>query len=133
MSVENETFSSRIRNLAETPAQIKFLSVEPLIGPVKTLDLRKIDWVIVGGESGFGARPLKYEWVQFIKEECNKSKTVFFFKQWGKPRFNINQDDPTIFKQHPQHAKGGCQLDGEIFRQMPLVDLAFTSNSRSHK
>jgi protein gp37 len=120
VSVENEEYSYRINELARTPAKIKFLSIEPLIGAVKTVDLRNINWVIVGGESGHKARPLKKEWVDDIKIKCEEYKVPFFFKQWGKPKFNVNQNDPTIDTKHPDHAKGGCQLDGQIYRQVPV-------------
>ncbi len=118
-SVEEEKVSKRILDLSETPAKIKFLSIEPLIGEVKNLYLDKIDWVIVGGESGFKARPMKKEWVDFIKKECKATNTPFFFKQWGKKDFNVNQNDPTISNKHPNHAKGGCQLDGKLYRNFP--------------
>ena len=98
---------------------VKFISIEPLIGPVMTLHLENIDWVIVGGESGHKARPLKKEWVDYIKDKCQQEEVAFFFKQWGKPKFNANQNDPTIDAKHPRHAKGGCELDGKIFREMP--------------
>lgn len=119
VSVENEEYTCRIDDLSETEAAVKFLSIEPLIGEVKTLNLKKIDWVIVGGESGHQARPVKKEWIEVVKEECVKSNVPFFFKQWGKPKFNDNPLDPTILADHPQHAKGGCELDGKIYREMP--------------
>ncbi|MDB4920846.1 DUF5131 family protein [Mucilaginibacter sp.] len=119
VSVESEEYTYRINELSQTKAKTKFLSIEPLIEPVKTLNLNKIDWVIVGGESGHKARPIKKEWIDFIKSECVYNKVAFFFKQWGKPKFNINPEDPTILTEHPQHAKGGCELDGKIYRQMP--------------
>jgi protein gp37 len=119
VSVEEEKVTFRIKDLIATPAQTKFLSIEPLIGEVQSLYLDKIDWVIVGGESGPGARPLLKKWVLAIKRECNRNKVPFFFKQWGKPEFNTSADDPTISKDHPQHAKGGCQLNGRIYRGMP--------------
>jgi len=119
VSVENEKYTTRIDDLSKTGAKTKFLSIEPLIGPVKTLNLEKIDWVIVGGESGHKARPLKKIWVDFIKTECEKKKVAFFFKQCVKPKFNSNPEDPTILSQHPQHAKGGCELDGKVYREMP--------------
>ena len=81
--------------------------------------LEQIDWVIVGCESGPKARPIKKEWIDFIKKECERTSTPFFFKQWGKRDFNIDKKDPTIQSTHISHAKGGCQLDGEIYRQMP--------------
>jgi protein gp37 len=120
VSVESEDYTFRINELSKTKAKTKFLSIEPLIAPVTTLNLKKIDWVIVGGESGHKARPIKKEWIDYIKLECDKKKVAFFFKQWGKPKFNINPEDPTIISEHPQHAKGGCELDGKIYREMPV-------------
>ena len=120
VSVESEDYTYRIDELSKTEAKIKFLSIEPLIAPVKVLNLKKIDWVIVGGESGHKARPIKKEWIDFIKKECERKKVAFFFKQWGKPKFNINPEDPTIISEHPQHAKGGCELDGKVYREMPV-------------
>lgn len=119
VSVENEEYSYRIDDLSKTNAKTKFLSIEPLIAPVETLNLDKIDWVIVGGESGHKARPIKRDWINYIKSKCESNSVAFFFKQWGKAKFNTNQNDPTIESDHPQHAKGGCQLDGNIYRQMP--------------
>jgi protein gp37 len=119
VSVENEKVVERIDYLRKTNAYVKFLSLEPLIGPLPNLNLKNIHWAIVGGESGHGARPVKHEWVWDIKQQCEKAGTLFFFKQWGKPQFNINPEDPTIDAEHHQHAKGGCQLNGEIYRQMP--------------
>tara|TARA_R110002072_G_scaffold127574_1_gene264966 strand:+ start:1112 stop:1867 length:756 start_codon:yes stop_codon:yes gene_type:complete len=118
-SVEEEKVVDRAIALSTTFAKTKFLSIEPLIGPVYSLNLTNIDWVIVGGESGPKARPLQADWVKKIKDQCLISNTPFFFKQWGKPKFNVNQEDPTIQKTHPLHAKGGCELEGQIFRQMP--------------
>ena len=119
VSVENETFTPRINDLKQTHARVKFLSLEPLIGEIKTLNLEGIDWVIAGGESGPRARKVKKEWLDFIKNTCIKSQTPFFFKQWGKKEFNVNPDDATIDVKHKNHAKGGCELDGVIYREMP--------------
>ncbi len=119
VSVESELMTKRIPHLIATGAKTKFLSIEPLIRSVKTMYLEQIDWVIVGGESGPKARPVKKEWIDFIKKECERTHTPFFFKQWGKPDFNIDKNDPTIQAAHTSHAKGGCQLDGKIYRQMP--------------
>nr|WP_315423353.1 phage Gp37/Gp68 family protein [uncultured Pedobacter sp.] len=119
VSVENEDYTYRIDDLSTTGAKVKFLSIEPLIGPVITLNLGNIDWVIVGGESGHKARPLEKKWIDFVKNRCEENNVAFFFKQWGRPKFNVNQNDPTIDSKHPQHAKGGCELDGEVFRNMP--------------
>lgn len=121
VSVENETFSYRIQDLEKTNSKVKFLSIEPLIGKVKSLNFEDIDWVIVGGESGPGARVLKEEWVTPIKDKCTKLNIPFFFKQWGKTKFNPNQNDPTIKPDHENYAKGGCQLGGEVFREFPTL------------
>lgn len=124
VSVENEKYTFRINDLAKTPAKTKFLSIEPLIGPIKTLNLTKINWVIVGGESGHKARPIRKVWIDYIKNKCELEKIPFFFKQWGKAKYNINPFDPTINSEHPKHAKGGCELDGVIYRQMPYRKTA---------
>ena len=118
-SVEDSRVTERINFLRKTNAKIKFLSLEPLIGPLPALNLINIDWAIVGGESGPGARPVKAEWVMDIKKQCTNQGVYFFFKQWGKKEFNPNQNDPTISTDHKSHAKGGCQLKGKIYRQMP--------------
>jgi protein gp37 len=83
VSVENIDVEFRIGLLRKTNAKTKFLSLEPLIGPLNKLNLKKIDWVIVGGESGFKPRPMNSEWVVDIQKQCEKSKVAFFFKQWG--------------------------------------------------
>jgi protein gp37 len=82
-SVECEEYVSRIDLIRKISANIKFLSLEPLLGPLPNLNLKKIDWVIVGGESGFKARPMKTEWVLDIKVQCEQNNIPFFFKQWG--------------------------------------------------
>lgn len=119
VSVENEDYTYRIEELSQTAAKTKFLSIEPLIGPVKTLNLENINWVIVGGESGHKARPIKKKWIEYIHAKCRDQSVAFFFKQWGKAKFNENPDDPTIETDSPQHAKGGCQLNGLVYREMP--------------
>ena len=118
-SVEDQRVIKRIDYLRKTGAKIKFLSLEPLIGGLPNLNLKKIDWVIVGGESGHKARPVKKEWIVEIKKQCEKAKVPFFFKQWGKVPFNPDLSDPTIKTDHPQHAKGGCSLNGKVYRNMP--------------
>lgn len=80
-----------------------------------------MSWVIVGGESGHKARPIEYSWIDKIRIMSKASNVPFFFKQWGKTKFNINPQDPTIDKNHPQHAKGGCELSGNIYREMPRI------------
>jgi len=86
VSVENSDYLFRIDHLRQTDAHIKFVSFEPLIGPIHDLDLEGIDWVIVGGESGPGARPMRVEWVESILRQCRKQGVAFFFKQWGGTR-----------------------------------------------
>ncbi len=119
VSVENEKFTSRIEDLKKTAAKVKFLSIEPLIGEIKTLELDNIDWVIVGGESGPKARKIKKSWIDFVKNRCEETATPFFFKQWGKKEFNVNLKDKTLDTNHKHYAKGGCELDGNIYREMP--------------
>ncbi len=103
VSVENKKFMKRIDLLRQTNARTKFLSCEPLIGPLPNMNLKGIDWVIVGGESGRTPRPMKKEWVVDIKEQCQNSDVAFFFKQWG----GTNKK------------KTGNLLDGEKYLEMP--------------
>jgi protein gp37 len=103
VSVEDGSRASRIKHLREAPAGVRFLSIEPLIGPVGVLDLRDIDWVIVGGESGPGARPMHTEWVRSIRDQCMAAGVAFFFKQWGGLR--------------PK--SGGRELDGREWNEFP--------------
>ena len=83
VSVENQDYTFRIDHLRQTGAEVKFLSLEPLIGALPNLDLTHIDWVIVGGESGPYARPMQEEWVIDIRDQCQQADVPFFFKQWG--------------------------------------------------
>lgn len=83
VSVENDKVVDRINFLRKTKAKVKFLSLEPLIGALPNLNLKKIDWVIVGGESGHRPRPMNPDWVLDIQEQCEKADVAFFFKQWG--------------------------------------------------
>ena len=103
VSVEDSRVLDRIDNLRKTGAHIKFLSLEPLIGPLKDLNLSGIDWVIVGGESGPGAREMKKEWVIDIRNQCVSEDVHFFFKQWGGTR----------------KSKTGRELDGQTYDEMP--------------
>jgi protein gp37 len=102
-SVEDGTKKSRIRHIRDMAASIRFLSIEPLIGPVGRLDLANIDWVIVGGESGPRARPMDPKWVREIRDQCLANKVAFFFKQWGGLR--------------PK--SGGRELDGRSWDEFP--------------
>ncbi len=121
VSVESQTYTNRVLDLLQTNAKTKFLSIEPLIGEIKSIELNGIDWVIVGGESGPGARPIKKAWVNYLYNACLSQEIPFFFKQWGKKEFNDNQDDPTIAADHNYHAKGGCLLDGKVHRELPMI------------
>jgi len=103
VSVENEKAMKRIELLRQSNARTKFLSCEPLIGPLPKLNLKNIDWVIVGGESGRKPRPMKKEWVLDIKQQCEKKDVAFFFKQWG----GTNKK------------KTGNLLDGKKYLEMP--------------
>ncbi len=105
-SVENQDYVWRIRMLREIPAAVRFLSVEPLLGPISRLPISGIDWVIVGGESGPGARPMKEEWVTQIRDRCLKFEVPFFFKQWG----GVNKK------------RTGRTLEGKTWDQMPQID-----------
>lgn len=83
VSVESAEYKFRISHLENSGARVKFLSLEPLLGPLGNLRLRKIDWVIVGGESGPGARPIDKSWIVNIRDQCEKKRVAFHFKQWG--------------------------------------------------
>lgn len=82
-SIENAIVLHRVKSLQQIPAQVRFLSVEPLLGPLPRLPLNGIHWVIVGGESGPGARPMAGAWIEQIRDQCTKRSVPFFFKQWG--------------------------------------------------
>ena len=103
VTVENADYVSRIDHLRQTDAHIRFLSIEPLLGPIPELDLTGINWVIVGGESGPGARPMKPEWVIDIRDQCLRANVPFFFKQWG----GVNKK------------KAGRVLEGRTWDQRP--------------
>ena len=105
VSVEDAKVLDRITDLRAVPAAIRFLSLEPLIGPLPTLPLDGIDWVIVGGESGPGARLMKIEWIRSIFRQCRKAKVAFFFKQWGGVRKDLT----------------GRLLNGRTYDEMPRM------------
>ncbi|MDB5358516.1 MAG: hypothetical protein JWN24_4969 [Phycisphaerales bacterium] len=107
VSVENAQYTSRIERLRRTGAAVKFLSIEPLIGPVGKMDLSGMHWVIAGGESGPGARPMKREWVIDIRRQCRTANVAFFFKQWG----GVNKK------------KTGRVLDGRTYDEMPATSV----------
>lgn len=106
VTVETENEVGRIDDLRKTQACIKFISLEPLLGPLPNLNLEGINWVIVGGESGPGSRPMLREWVLDIRNQCREARIPFFFKQWG----GINKK------------KAGRLLDGKTWNEMPTSD-----------
>ncbi len=108
VSVENQAYTFRIDHLRQTNAKTKFLSLEPLLGPLTNLDLFGIHWVIVGGESGPGARPIQQSWVVSIRDQCQEANVPFFFKQWG----GTNKK------------KSGRELDGRTWDELPTLALS---------
>jgi protein gp37 len=108
VSVEDAKAAARITHLRQSPAGVRFLSIEPLIGTVGKVNLEGIDWVIAGGESGPGARPIHLEWVREVRDQCQAQKVAFFFKQWGGPR--------------PK--SGGRELDGREWSEFPQAKTA---------
>lgn len=105
VSVELDKYKFRIDHLRETDAKIKFLSLEPLLGPLQKLNISGIDWVIVGGESGPGARPIEEDWVIDIRDQCLSAQVPFFFKQWGGKN----------------KKKSGRELQGRTWDQLPVT------------
>jgi protein gp37 len=114
VSVENKDYTFRIDHLRQTDAHVRFLSLEPLLGPLPNLDLHEIHWVIVGGESGPGARALKKEWVVDIRDQCLAAQVPFFFKQWGG--FNKKQ--------------AGRILEGRTWDEKPGIAAQMPHGSR---
>jgi len=102
-SIESQRWQFRLEELKKTKSQFKFLSLEPLLGPLPDIPVKGVDWVIVGGESGPGARPMQPDWVRDIRDTCVQEKVPFFFKQWGG-----------VFKK-----RTGRLLDGRTWDQMP--------------
>ncbi len=105
VSVESNDYTFRIEHLRATGAKLKFLSLEPLLGPLPNLDLTGMDWVIVGGESGPGARPMDASWATDIRDQCSRAGVPFFFKQWGGV----------------QKKKTGRTLEGRTWDEMPVT------------
>lgn len=115
VSVENQRHAFRIDHLRSTGAAVKFLSLEPLLGPLVDLDLTGIDWVIVGGESGPGARPMQPAWVEDLQRQCARARVRFFFKQWGG-----------IFKK-----RTGRELNGRTWDEMPSAPQVDVERERT--
>jgi len=105
VTIESGKYKNRVDFLRDIPAAVRFLSIEPMINSIGDIDLTNIDWVIVGGESGPKARPIKKEWVNEVKEQCLQAGVPFFFKQWGG--FNKK--------------KNGRLLDGQVWNQFPDI------------
>lgn len=110
VSVENRKWTHRVDILREIPAAVRFLSCEPLLGPLDALDLEGVHWVIAGGESGPGARRPKPEWFRSLRDQCAAARTPFFFKQWGA----FGEDGKRVGKK-----AAGRELDGEAWNGMP--------------
>lgn len=109
VSVEDKKFGlPRIEDLRRSPVAVRFLSVEPLLEDLGLIDLSGISWVIVGGESGPGARPMKAEWVKSILDQCEKARVPFFFKQWGGLR----------------KSRTGRELNGRTYDDMPAIQTS---------
>jgi protein gp37 len=103
VSIENRRWVERADFLRRVPAAVRFVSAEPLLGPLGGLDLSRIDWLIAGGESGSGHRPVRAEWLRDLRDTCEERGVAFFFKQWGGPRSK----------------SGGRQLDGRYHSEVP--------------
>jgi len=108
VTVERNDYRHRIDLLRDTNAAVKFLSMEPLLSAVPSMNLTGIDWVIVGGESGPGARPMEQEWVESIQSQCERNVVPFFFKQWG----GVNK------------RKAGRLLRGKTYSEVPVAAFA---------
>jgi protein gp37 len=108
VTVEHADYIDRIRYLEKVPAAVRFISAEPLLSALPKMPLQKIDWVIVGGESGWNARPIQEEWVLDIQKQCQKANAAFFFKQWG----GVNKK------------KTGSKLKGKTWKAFPAQKVS---------
>jgi protein gp37 len=115
VSVESDAYRARIDDLRRTRAALRFLSLEPLLGPLPELDLRGIDWVIAGGESGPGARPMEAAWALDLRDQCRAAAVPFFFKQWG----GANKK------------RTGRTLEGRLWNEMPRPSVSRRTRSAS--
>jgi len=141
VSVESDRYSFRANHLRQVPAAVRFISAEPLLGPLPKLDLTGIDWVIAGGESGPGARPMHPTWAKDLRDRCNEKNVAFFFKQWGAWAPNADPGavpvtiDGVILGQMPptpvpgapvemrrmRKGAAGRVMDGRTWNQMPVT------------
>lgn len=115
-SIESDDYCRRAAVLRRTPAAVRFLSLEPLLAPLPSLDLAGINWVIVGGESGTGARPMHPEWVRDLRDRCQAAAIPFFFKQWGSWQL-VSEDDPAVADlgdRYPDRPRYRVGLDGSV-------------------
>jgi protein gp37 len=117
VSIEDQRVLSRVDDLRETPAAVRFLSCEPLIGPLPNMNLEGIHWAIVGGESGPRSRPMDSEWARDIRDQCEAAEVAFFFKQWGGVRKDLT----------------GRELDGRTHDEFPPHEQRFMLSLRQHE
>jgi protein gp37 len=103
VSIENRRYVKRADYLRQVPAAVRFISAEPLLGPLEGLDLTDIDWLIAGGESGTGYRPVRIDWLRELRDRCLEQRVAYFFKQWGGVRSKA----------------GGRELDGRTWDELP--------------
>ena len=143
VTVESDRFTFRAEHLREVPAKVRFVSAEPLLGPLPSLDLSGIGWLIAGGESGRGARPMHPDWVRGLRDRCRDADVAFFFKQWGSWRPERRSTTlvavdgaqlerstalagvpgaPVPMRRMAKHA-AGRRLDGRFWNQMPVSRL----------
>lgn len=141
VSIESDRYSFRADHLRGVPATIRFISAEPLLGFLPSLSLAGIDWLIAGGESGHGARPMHPAWVRALRDRCSESQTAFFFKQWGSwaptdtpseaavtidgrlirgGALSTESSDPCHVRRMTKAAAGRC-LDGRLWDEMPIA------------
>ncbi len=115
VSIENDAALTRLRHLQQTNASVRFVSFEPLLGPPGAVNLEDIHWVIAGGESGPGARPIQAEWVRALRDQCETQRVAFFFKQWGgrTPKAGGNTLDGRQWLEYPE-VEPGQQLGGSL-------------------
>ena len=134
-SVENEEYKWRIDELRGVDCQVKFVSIEPLIGPVGRLDLREINWVIIGGESGFNFRPVKKKWIMDIIEQCKEQKTAVFFKQWGgiRPKSGGRKIDGRTYNEYPKIPRGGSTIGDVDFDPVGFAKSCLKQEHRKTK
>lgn len=114
VSIEDRSGLSRLRHLRRAPAAVRFVSLEPLLGPLGPLNLEGISWAIVGGESGPGARPMDANWVRDIRDQCAAQNVAFFFKQWGgiRPKSNGRKLDGSEYSNYPSLKLYRSDIDG---------------------